>query len=107
MRLVAALCLAGAAAIAPRGATKALSVRGGTFCEIDAKQAGESCGIEAPERAVVKTIRGAVLFPLKVLGIRGGADAEEEEEEEESEAEAEEEEADEEDEIDDIVEDFY
>lgn len=106
MRLVAALCLAGAAAIAPRGATKALSVRGGTFCEIDAKQAGESCGIEAPERAVVKTIRGAVLFPLKVLGIRGGADAEEEEEEE-SEAEAEEEEADEEDEIDDIVEDFY
>jgi hypothetical protein len=106
MRLVAALCLAGAAAIAPRGATKALSVRGGTFCEIDAKQAGEQCGIEAPERAVVKTIRGAVLFPLKVLGIRGGADAEEEEEEE-SEAEAEKEEADEEDELEDIVEDFH
>ena len=66
------LCLAGVAAITPRG-TKAVSVRGGTFCEFEAKQTGEQCGIEEPEKEVVKTIKSAVTYPLKVLGIRGGA----------------------------------
>ena len=68
------LCLAGVAAITPRG-TKALSLRGGTFCEFEAKQTGEQCGIEEPEKEVVKTIKTAVTYPIKkVFGIaRGGA----------------------------------
>ena len=69
----ALLCLAGATAITPRRGTKALSLRGGTFCEFEAKQTGEQCGIEEPEKEVVKTIKSAVTYPLKVLGIRGGA----------------------------------
>ena len=73
MRLHAFLCLAGVAAITPRRGTKALSLRGGTFCEFEAKQTGEQCGIEEPEKEVVKTIKSAVTYPLKVLGIRGGA----------------------------------
>ena len=73
MRILQAfLCLAGVAAITPRG-TKALGLRGGTFCEFEAKQTGEQCGIEEPEKEVVKTIKSAVTYPLKVLGIRGGA----------------------------------
>ena len=71
--LHALLCLAGATAITPRRGTKALSLRGGTFCEFEAKQTGEQCGIEEPEKEVVKTIKSAVTYPLKVLGIRGGA----------------------------------
>ena len=50
----------------------ALKVRGGTF-GFDAHQTGEQCGIEEPEKEVVKTIKSAVTYPLKVLGIRGGA----------------------------------
>ena len=50
----------------------ALRVRGGTF-GFDAHQTGEQCGIEEPEKEVVKTIKSAVTYPLKVLGIRGGA----------------------------------
>ena len=80
MRILPAfLCLAGVAAITPRG-TKALTVRGGTFCEFEAKQTGEQCGIEEPEKEVVKTIKASVLFPLKVLGIRGGSDEADEDE---------------------------
>jgi len=50
----------------------ALKVRGGTF-GFDARETGEACGINEPEKVVVKTIKGAVTYPLKVLGIRGGA----------------------------------
>ena len=78
--LHALLCLAGATAITPRRGTKALSLRGGTFCEFEAKQTGEQCGIEEPEKEVVKTIKASVLFPLKVLGIRGGSDEADEDE---------------------------
>ena len=73
------LCLAltaPAAAIKPR----ALKLRGGTF-GFDAHQTGEQCGIEEPEKEVVKTIKASVLFPLKVLGIRGGSDEADEEDE--------------------------
>ena len=65
------LCLAltvPAAAIKPR----ALKLRGGTF-GFDAHQTGEQCGSEEPEKEVVKKIKSAVTYPLKVLGIRGGA----------------------------------
>ena len=79
--LHALLCLAGATAITPRRGTKALSLRGGTFCEFEAKQTGEQCGIEEPEKEVVKTIKASVLFPFKVLGIRGGSDEADEEDE--------------------------
>ena len=75
------LCLAGVAAITPRRGTKALSLRGGTFCEFEAKQTGEQCGIEEPEKEVVKTIKASVLFPLKALGIRGGSDEADEDDE--------------------------
>ena len=69
-----------AAAITPRAAAAAtgpnaqaaLKLRGGTF-GFDAHQTGEQCGIEEPEKEVVKTIKSAVTYPLKVLGIRGGA----------------------------------
>ena len=71
--LLHALLFAGATAITPRRGTKALSLRGGTFCEFEAKQTGEQCGIEEPEKEVVKTIKSAVTYPFKVLGIRGGA----------------------------------
>ena len=81
--LHALLCLAGAAAITPRRGTKALSLRGGTFCEFEAKQTGEQCGIEEPEKEVVKTIKTAITYPFKVLGIRGGSDADEVDEEDE------------------------
>ena len=80
--IIAALALsAPAAAITPRGAAAApapnartaLKLRGGTF-GFDAHQTGEQCGIEEPEKEVVKTIKSAVTYPLKVLGIaRGGA----------------------------------
>ena len=70
------LCLAlGAPALAlkkPAHGAAALKVRGGTF-GFDAHQTGEQCGIEEPEKEVVKTIKSAVTYPLKVLGIRGGA----------------------------------
>ena len=69
--IIAALALsAPAAAITPRG----LKVRGGTF-GFDAHQTGEQCGIEEPEKEVVKTIKTAVTYPIKkVFGIaRGGA----------------------------------
>ena len=77
-----------AAAITPRGAAAAtapnartaLKLRGGTF-GFDAHQTGEQCGIEEPEKEVVKTIKASVLFPLKVLGIRGGSDEADEEDE--------------------------
>ena len=76
------LCLAGVAAITPRRASiKALHVRGGTFCEFEAKQTGEQCGIEEPEKEVVKTIKTAITYPFKVLGIRGGSDEADEEDE--------------------------
>ena len=82
MRILQAfLCLAGVAAITPRG-TKALGLRGGTFCEFEAKQTGEQCGIEEPEKEVVKTIKTAITYPFKVLGIRGGSDEAEEEDDE-------------------------
>ncbi len=81
MRLHAFLCLAGVAAITPRRGTKALSLRGGTFCEFEAKQTGEQCGIEEPEKEVVKTIKTAITYPFKVLGIRGGSDEADEEDE--------------------------
>ena len=80
--LLALLCLAGATAITPRRGTKALSLRGGTFCEFEAKQTGEQCGIEEPEKEVVKTIKTAITYPFKVLGIRGGSDEAEEEDDE-------------------------
>ena len=79
--LQALLCLAGVAAITPRRGTKALSLRGGTFCEFEAKQTGEQCGIEEPEKEVVKTIKTAITYPFKVLGIRGGSDEAEEDDE--------------------------
>jgi len=71
------LCLAlGAPALAlkkPAHGAAALKIRGGTF-GFDAHQTGEQCGIEEPEKEVVKTIKSAVTYPLKVLGIsRGGA----------------------------------
>ena len=87
--IFAALALsAPAAAITPRGAAAAtapnartaLKLRGGTF-GFDAHQTGEQCGIEEPEKEVVKTIKASVLFPLKVLGIRGGSDEADEEDE--------------------------
>jgi hypothetical protein len=82
MRILRAfLCLAGVAAITPRRGTKALSLRGGTFCEFEAKQTGEQCGIEEPEKEVVKTIKTAITYPFKVLGIRGGSDEADEEDE--------------------------
>ena len=57
----------------PAHGAAALRVRGGTF-GFDAHQTGEQCGIEEPEKEVVKTIKTAVTYPLKVLGIaRGGA----------------------------------
>ena len=73
------LCLAlsaPAAAIKPR----ALKLRGGTF-GFDAHQTGEQCGIEEPEKEVVKTIKTAITYPFKVLGIRGGSDEADEEDE--------------------------
>ena len=84
MRILHAfLCLAGVAAITPRRASiKGLTVRGGTFCEFEAKQTGEQCGIEEPEKEVVKTIKTAITYPFKVLGIRGGSDEAEEEDDE-------------------------
>ena len=76
------LCLAlGAPALAlkkPAHGAAALKVRGGTF-GFDAHQTGEQCGIEEPEKEVVKTIKASVLFPFKVLGIRGGSDEADEE----------------------------
>ena len=83
MRILHAfLCLAGVAAITPRRASiKGLTVRGGTFCEFEAKQTGEQCGIEEPEKEVVKTIKTAITYPFKVLGIRGGSDEADEEDE--------------------------
>ena len=80
--LHALLFLAGATAITPRRGTKALSLRGGTFCEFEAKQTGEQCGIEEPEKEVVKTIKTAITYPFKVLGIRGGSDEADAEEDE-------------------------
>ena len=80
--LYALLCFAGVAAITPRRGTKALSLRGGTFCEFEAKQTGEQCGIEEPEKEVVKTIKTAITYPFKVLGIRGGSDEAEGDDEE-------------------------
>ena len=56
----------------PAHGAAALKIRGGTF-GFDAHQTGEQCGIEEPEKEVVKTIKSAVTYPLKVLGIRGGA----------------------------------
>ena len=84
MRILHAfLCFAGVAAITPRRASiKALHVRGGTFCEFEAKQTGEQCGIEEPEKEVVKTIKTAITYPFKVLGIRGGSDEADEGDEE-------------------------
>ena len=64
----------------PAHGAAALKVRGGTF-GFDAHQTGEQCGIEEPEKEVVKTIKASVLFPLKVLGIRGGSDEADEEDE--------------------------
>ena len=72
------LCLAlSAPALAikkPAHGAAALRVRGGTF-GFDAHQTGEQCGIEEPEKEVVKTIKSAVTYPIKkVFGIaRGGA----------------------------------
>ena len=78
------LCLAlSAPALAikkPAHGAAALKIRGGTF-GFDAHQTGEQCGIEEPEKEVVKTIKASVLFPLKVLGIRGGSDEADEEDE--------------------------
>ena len=71
--IIAALALS-APALAikkPAHGAAALKVRGGTF-GFDAHQTGEQCGIEEPEE-VVKTIKSAVTYSLKVLGIRGGA----------------------------------
>ena len=67
--LHALLCLAGATAITPRRGTKALSLRGGTFCEFEAKQTGEQCGIEEPEKEVVKAITGASKKVASALGV--------------------------------------
>merc|ERR1712159_259422 len=72
--IIAALALS-APALAikkPAHGAAALKVRGGTF-GFDAHQTWEQCGIEEPEKEVVKTIKSAVTYPLKVLGIRGGA----------------------------------
>ena len=82
MRILHALLFAGATANTPRRGTKALSLRGGTFCEFEAKQTGEQCGIEEPEKEVVTTIKTAITYPFKVLGIRGGSDEADEEDEE-------------------------
>ena len=92
MRILHALLFAGATAITPRRGTKALSLRGGTFCEFEAKQTGEQCGIEEPEKEVVKTIKTAITYPFKVLGIRGGSD-EADAEDDEDDVEVDEEEA--------------
>ena len=64
----------GAAAATAPNAQAALKLRGGTF-GFDAHQTGEQCGIEEPEKEVVKTIKTAVTYPIKkVFGIaRGGA----------------------------------
>ena len=70
---VAAITPRGAAAATAPNARTALKLRGGTF-GFDAHQTGEQCGIEEPEKEVVKTIKASVLFPFKVLGIRGGSD---------------------------------
>ena len=78
--IIAALALS-APALAikkPAHGAAALRVRGGTF-GFDAHQTGEQCGIEEPEKEVVKTIKASVLFPFKVLGIRGGSDEADEE----------------------------
>ena len=64
----------------PAHGAAALKIRGGTF-GFDAHQTGEQCGIEEPEKEVVKTIKASVLFPFKVLGIRGGSDEADEEDE--------------------------
>ena len=58
----------------PRTGAAALKLRGGTF-GFDAHQTGEQCGLEEPEKEVVKTIKTAVTYPIKkVFGIaRGGA----------------------------------
>ena len=80
--IIAALALS-APALAikkPAHGAAALRVRGGTF-GFDAHQTGEQCGIEEPEKEVVKTIKASVLFPFKVLGIRGGSDEADEEDE--------------------------
>ena len=80
--IIAALALS-APALAikkPAHGAAALKIRGGTF-GFDAHQTGEQCGIEEPEKEVVKTIKASVLFPLKVLGIRGGSDEADEEDE--------------------------
>ena len=87
------LCLAlGAPALAlkkPAHGAAALKVRGGTF-GFDAHQTGEQCGIEEPEKEVVKTIKTAITYPFKVLGIRGGSDADEVDEDDEDEVDEEE-----------------
>ena len=74
--IIAALALtAPALAIKkPAHGAAALKIRGGTF-GFDAHQTGEQCGIEEPEKEVVKTIKTAVTYPIKkVFGIaRGGA----------------------------------
>ena len=62
----------------PAHGAAALRVRGGTF-GFDAHQTGEQCGIEEPEKEVVKTIKTAITYPFKVLGIRGGSDEADEE----------------------------
>ena len=64
----------------PRNGAAALRVRGGSF-GFDAHQTGEQCGIEEPEKEVVKTIKTAITYPFKVLGIRGGSDEADEEDE--------------------------
>ncbi len=64
----------------PAHGAAALKVRGGTF-GFDAHQTGEQCGIEEPEKEVVKTIKTAITYPFKVLGIRGGSDEADEEDE--------------------------
>ena len=65
----------------PAHGAAALRVRGGTF-GFDAHQTGEQCGIEEPEKEVVKTIKTAITYPFKVLGIRGGSDEADEGDEE-------------------------
>ena len=73
----------------PAHGAAALKVRGGTF-GFDAHQTGEQCGIEEPEKEVVKTIKTAITYPFKVLGIRGGSDADEVDEDDEDEVDEEE-----------------
>ena len=80
--IIAALALS-APALAikkPAHGAAALKLRGGTF-GFDAHQTGEQCGIEEPEKEVVKTIKTAITYPFKVLGIRGGSDEVDEEDE--------------------------